>query len=153
MTDLWLVRHGEAVPESLDPSRPLTAEGARAVSDAASLLAGRLGRLDLVAASTKRRARQTAEILAAAAGYPADKIVETAALSPSATPEAFLAFLEEQEGKESVLCAGHLPSIARFAAFFLSPGDPVNLVFGPGTACHIRLSALRRGAGELVLFL
>ena len=151
--NLWLVRHGEAVPETADPSRPLSAEGARAISAAASLLSGRLGTFDLVAASTKLRARQTAEILAAASGYPTDKIVETTALSPGASPEAFLDFLEEQEGKGCVLCAGHLPSIASFASFLLSTCDPVNLVFGPGTACHIRLSAIRRGAGELILLL
>lgn len=151
--DLWLVRHGEAVPESVDPSRPLSAHGVRSIEEAASFLAGRMGRLDFVAASGKRRARQTAEILAAAAGYPADRIVETAALSPGATPDAFVAFLAEQEGKENILCAGHLPSIALFASFLLSAGDPVKLVFGAGAACRIRLSAVRRGAGELILLL
>lgn len=153
MTDLWLVRHGEAVPEDVDPARPLTAEGSRAISAAAYVIAGRMGNPDLVAASGKRRARQTAEIFAAAAGYPGENIVETPALSPGASPEAFLSFLEEHKDKGTVLCAGHLPSIALFASFLLSSGDPIRLAFGPGTACHIRLSGIRRGAGELALLL
>lgn len=148
--DLWLVRHGEAVPENVDPSRPLSAEGFRWISEVASVLACRIGNIDLVAASGKLRARQTAQILAASAGYPSDRIAETSALSPGASPEAFLEFLEEQKGNGTILCAGHLPSIAHIASCLLSAGDPVRLVFNPGTACLIRLSSIRRGAGELV---
>lgn len=151
--ELWLVRHGEAVPERLDPERPLSPEGMRAVTRVAEALAGRMWPIDLVAASGKKRALQTAAILAGAAGYPEEAIVVTSALSPDAGPEAFVAFLDEQGGRENVLCVGHLPSIAAFASFLLTPGDPVHLLFQPGTACRIRLSAPRRGAGELVLFL
>lgn len=148
--DLWLVRHGEAVPASVDLACPLSAEGERAVSAVAVSLAGEMGRLDLVAASRKRRARQTAEILGAAAGYPVDRIEETEALSPDASPERFLAFLEENRDKEHILCVGHLPSIARIASFLLPKGDPVNLVFDPASVCRIRLSSLSSGEGELL---
>lgn len=149
--DLWLVRHGEAVPESVDPARPLSPGGIQAVSAVALSLSGKLERLDLAVSSGKLRARQTAEILCAAAGYPADRIGETKALSPNATPETFLAFLAEQAGKEAVLCVGHLPSIALIASSLLSAGDPVKLAFGAGTVCRIRLEAVRSGAGELLL--
>lgn len=150
--DLWLVRHGEAVPERVDPARPLTPEGAQAISAVAGSLAGTMGSFDLVAASGKTRALQTAAIFAEAAGYPAARIVETVALSPNAPPEAFLAFLAERAETERLLCAGHLPSIAVIASYFLTPGDPVQLAFGPGTVCRIRVEALRRGGGELLLF-
>jgi phosphohistidine phosphatase len=151
--DLWLVRHGEAVPASVDPARPLSANGIRAVSAAASSLTGKLGRLDLAVSSGKLRARQTAEILCAAAGYPSDRLEETQALLPDAAPERFLEFLEEHKGKENILCVGHLPSIALIASALLSAGDPVKLVFEAGSVCRIRLSAMRRGSGELLLFL
>lgn len=150
--NLWLVRHGEAVPASVDLARPLSAEGERAVSAVVLSLAGEMGHLDLVAASRKRRARQTAEILGAAAGYPADRIEETEALSPDAPPEKFLAFLEENRDKEHILCVGHLPSIARIASFLLTRGDPVNLVFDPASLCRIRLSSICPGGGELLFF-
>jgi len=151
MMDLWLVRHGEAVPESVNPARPLSTDGIRSVSAAASALSGKMGRLDLVAASGKIRARQTAEIFCAAAGCPADRIEETNALSPDATPEMFFAFLEEQKEKKNILCVGHLPSIARIASSLLSAGDSVKLAFGAGSVCRIRLDSIRRGAGELLL--
>jgi phosphohistidine phosphatase len=150
--DLWLVRHGEAVPERVDPTRPLSPEGVRAVSEVAVSLAGRLGTFDLVAASGKKRALQTAAILGEAAGYPAGRIAETGALAPGATPEVFLAFLAECAEPDRLLCVGHLPSIAVIASFFLSRGDPVQLAFGPGTVCRMRVEALRRGGGELLLF-
>lgn len=151
--ELWLVRHGEAVPERLDPERPLSREGVRSVARIAETLAGRMWPLDVVAASGKKRALQTASILGKAAGYPEEAIVETAALSPGAEPEAFLEFLVSLGDRENVLCVGHLPSIAVFASVLLTAGDAVGLLFQPGTACRIRLSAPRRGAGELVLFL
>lgn len=150
--DLWLVRHGEAVPASVNPARPLSADGIRAISSVASALSEKLGRLDLAASSGKLRARQTAEILCAAAGYPTDRLEETQALSPEAAPERFLDFLEEHDGKENILCVGHLPSIALIASILLSAGDPVKLVFEAGSVCRIRLSAIRRGSGELLLF-
>lgn len=152
MTDLWLVRHGEAVPSSVDPSRPLSAEGVRAVTAAASAVSGEMGRPDIVADSGKLRARQTAEIFCAAAGYPADRIGETAALSPEAAPEGFLAFLEEQQAEGTILCVGHLPSIALIASVLLAARDPVKLVFGPGSVCRIRLASARPGTGELLFF-
>lgn len=152
MTDLWLVRHGEAAPASVDPSRPLSAEGVRAVSAIASALSGEIGRPGFVAASEKLRARQTAEIFCAAAGYPLDRIGKTAALNPEAAPESFLEFLGEQGGDGSVLCVGHLPSIALIASVLLAVRDPVKLVFGPGSVCRIRLASARPGAGELLFF-
>lgn len=150
--DLWLVRHGEAVPEREDPARPLSPEGARAIRAIVESLAGKTEPFDLVAASGKKRAIQTAAIWAEAAGYPAVKIAETTALDPNATPEAFLAFLEDRGEEGCILCVGHLPSIAAIASFLLSEGDPVRLVFAPGSVCRIRVGARRRGAGELLLF-
>jgi phosphohistidine phosphatase len=149
--DLWLARHGDAVPPGVDPRRPLSEEGVRSVRAAASALSGKIGRLDLVAASGKLRALQTARIFCEAAGYPPDRIEETKALSPDADADSFLAFLTGCTGKENVLCVGHLPSIAIFASSLLSAGDPVRLVFGAGSVCRIRLDSLRRGAGELIL--
>lgn len=151
--DLWLVRHGEAVAERVDPARPLSPEGERAIKAVAESIAGRMGSVDLMAASGKKRALQTAVIFAEAASYPSGKVEETGALSPAAPPEAFRAFLAGCAGSERVLCVGHLPSIAAHASYFLSPGDPVQLVFSPGTVCRIRINSLRRGGGELLLFL
>ncbi len=152
MTDLWLVRHGDAVPADVDPERPLSPDGAAAIAAAAAGLAGRMDAFDLVASSGKRRARQTAEILGAAAGHPAERIVDTETLGPNAPVESFLGVLAASGAAGSVLYVGHLPSLADFASHFLTGGEPVRLEFGAGTVCRIRVHALRRGGGELVLF-
>lgn len=149
--DLWLVRHGDAVSERVDPARPLSPEGVRAVSETARFLAETLGPIDLVAASGKVRALQTAAIFAEAAGYPAERIVKTAVLSPAASPADFVAFLGECGELGRVMCVGHLPSIAGFASYFLVPEGAVRLVFGAGTVCRIRVETLRPGEGELLL--
>ncbi len=151
MIDLWVVRHGEAVSEKLDPSRPLSADGERAIAAKRAVFAGRVATFDLVAASGKKRALRTAEILGDAVGYPGDAIVQTDSLSPSAAPDSFLAFLEEHRDKATILCAGHLPSLGLIASFLISPADPVRIVFEPGTVCRIRLESIRRGGGELLL--
>lgn len=150
--DLWLIRHADAVSERVDPSRPLSPEGVRDFSERAEALKGTIGAPALVASSRKRRARQTAAILAAAAGYPEGGIVETDALSPAATPEAFLEFLSAHVGRGTVVCVGHLPAVAEIAAHLLSADGSVRLVFRPGMACGIRLAAPARGSAELILF-
>jgi phosphohistidine phosphatase len=149
--DLWLIRHGEAVPESENPSRPLSEAGIRKIAAAAEAVAAETGPIGLIASSPKLRARQTAGILAAATGYPERTIVETDALSPGARPEAFLAFLQDHADESVVLCTGHLPSLGDFASYLLSPGDPVTLRFEPGTCCRLRLRDIARGGGELLL--
>ena len=63
---LYLVQHGDALPEQVDPERPLSAEGRRDV-EVARLLASAGTRAVRVAHSGKLRAQQTAEVLAAAA--------------------------------------------------------------------------------------
>ncbi len=152
MTELWLVRHGDAVPSDVDPERPLSPGGEAAIAAAAAARAGRMGTFDLVASSGKRRARQTAEILGAAAGYPADRVVDTETLGPNAPVDSFLGFLGTCAAAGSVLCVGHLPSLADFASYFLTDGDPPHLEFDAGTVCRIRVQALRRGGGQLILF-
>ncbi len=153
MTDLWLVRHGEALPDRVDPRRPLSPAGERAVDRTAEILAAEIGVPDLVACSPKLRARQTAEIFARRTGYPESEIVETGSLLPDSAPAEFLSFLAGWKGKERILCAGHLPSLAEIASDLLSPGGPVAIRFEAGAVCRIRLGEPGPPAGELRMLL
>ena len=63
---LYLVQHGEALTKEADPDRPLSEAGRANVEHLAGFLAGRSLRVARVLHSGKTRARQTAEILAAA---------------------------------------------------------------------------------------
>ena len=63
---LYLVQHGDAVPERLDPDRPLSPAGRRGVEAVARLLVSASARVAHVIHSGKLRAQQTTELLATA---------------------------------------------------------------------------------------
>jgi probable phosphoglycerate mutase len=92
---LWLVRHGESAG-NLDPGLrrsddpPLTARGREQAARAAAALAA--AGVDAVLSSPLRRARETAEVIAAAAGLEAGAVagfaeVGMGALADAGTPE------------------------------------------------------------------
>jgi len=62
---LFLLQHGDALAESIDPQRPLSARGRDDVQRVAEFLARAGTSVQRVCESGKVRARQTAEIAAA----------------------------------------------------------------------------------------
>jgi phosphohistidine phosphatase len=140
---LYLVQHGEATLASEDPERPLTARGHDDVARLAVLLARTDARLSRIEHSGKRRARETAEILAAAF-RPAPAMVARSGLAPddsAATVAAELAALADD-----TMLVGHLPHLGRLAALLLvGREEPPVVAFTPGT-----LVRLERGAGWTV---
>jgi phosphohistidine phosphatase len=118
--DLYLVQHGEAKAESEDPARPLTERGRQEVERVAGA-AGRLGLgITLIQHSGKLRARQTAEVFAAAL-HPSMGVGESAGLGPNDDP-ALVARLVA-EAREPWLLVGHLPHLSRLLSL-LVVGDP-----------------------------
>jgi phosphohistidine phosphatase len=99
---VFLVRHARAAPGTPDDERPLTAEG-RAEADA---LAVRLAdeQPTAVVSSPLLRARQTAELVARAAGVEA---AVDANLAPGATPATLRAAVSGRG--ETVVAIGHQP--------------------------------------------
>ncbi len=71
---LYLVQHGDALPQEVDPDRPLSGQGRADIERLAALLASRV-RVARVLHSGKTRAQQTADLL-------------TPALASSHRPEA-----------------------------------------------------------------
>ncbi len=118
---LFLVQHGDAVSKAVDPDRPLSDGGRQDVERLAAFLAGRGIGAARVLHSGKTRARQTAEILAAAAA-PGIRIEAAPGLDPN-DPTAPMA--EAVSGWASdTLVVGHLPFMDRLVA---------RLVGGPET--------------------
>ena len=121
--DLYLMQHGVAVAEEVDPRRPLTAEGRSAVERVA-LRARESGvRIDRCLHSGKVRAEQTARILATAVGIP--DVEARAGLGPS-DPVAPFAHWIAQEARSTpdaaIAVVGHLPFLDRLAALLVA-GD------------------------------
>ncbi len=131
---LYLLQHGEAVPEKVNPDRPLTDRGERDVRKIASFLkdAG-VGPVPIVH-SEKTRARQTAEILASALG---SEIREREKLGPN---DAVQDLAEELSAtREDLMIVGHLPYLARLASLVMGSEKSI-LAFRPGGVVCIERS-------------
>ena len=109
---LYLVQHGDAVPEQVDPQRPLSATGRREVEAIGRLLASAGVRLTRVVHSGKLRAEQTAELLAMACA-PDHGVEASAGLSPN-DPVKPVARTIASRPMDTML-VGHLPFMARLA--------------------------------------
>ena len=118
--EIYLVRHGEAVSEYVDPAQPLHEQGRSEVSSVARH-AARVGlSVSEIRHSTKLRAKQTAEILRDHLG-PARGVLEVDYLAPSADPGKGQDAAET--ATEPLMLVGHLPHLARLASLLLV-GDP-----------------------------
>lgn len=115
----YLIRHGEAVPQTDDPKRPLSLKGRADVQRTAQLaLRGNI-RISAIYHSGISRAFETAQILA-------DILAPTRGLHlhPGLLPEDDPAIVKAEFDlmEEPVALVGHLPHLNRLAAL-LTSGD------------------------------
>lgn len=131
---LILVRHGEATPAEVDPSQGLSERGARNVEKLASWFSRAGLRPDVIQESGKKRAAQTAEILARAVSG-GRKPETVRGLGPQDPVERALEKLDFLEG--DVLWVSHLPFLSRLVSRLLLGREEPELVrFLPaGAAC------------------
>jgi phosphohistidine phosphatase len=122
---LYLVQHGEATTEQVDPARPLTAKGRNDVQKIASFLKGAgLGPV-VISHSGKTRARQTAEIIAAQL-RPSDQVTERDGLAPN---DPVKSVAKEVSGvANDLMIVGHLPFLGKLAARLLAGVESKNVV-------------------------
>jgi phosphohistidine phosphatase len=128
---LYLVQHGEAIAESVDPTRPLSERGRDDIRKLAHFLAENGIRVGRVLHSGKRRASDTASLLIEAVGPAAVEVVEKG-LSPKDSPE----YLVEVAGKwaDDTLVVGHEPFMSRLVSrLVLGREQPAIVDFTPGT--------------------
>jgi phosphohistidine phosphatase len=153
--ELYLIRHGlaedrgEAWPD--DTKRPLSEEGMSRLRKEARGLA-RLGvSLDIVLTSPLARARQTAEIVAAAFD-PRPPVASADSLAPGAQYAAVVADLERHARKTRIALVGHEPNLGELAARLVGTRHPIQ--FKKGAVCRIDVDALPpAGPGSLRWFL
>jgi phosphohistidine phosphatase len=118
--DLFLVQHGEAKSEAEDPERSLTDRGAEAVRRMAAWAAQVGVKVDQIRHSGKRRAEQTAILLAEQLS-PVNGTIAVAGLAPNEDVRPVAEGLPAERG--AVMLVGHLPFLSRLASFLLT-GDP-----------------------------
>jgi phosphohistidine phosphatase len=145
------MRHGLAVnredPECpADPVRPLTKKGIEKTRAAAHGLRALDVRPEAMLTSPFLRSVQTAEITAAAFGFPRDKIRRTETLLPDADPSGLFRELAKLRAKE-VVCFGHAPHLDEAVAFALGSKAAVTTLKKAGVAClELEVVSPPRGA-------
>ena len=132
---IYLIRHGDAVPEEdagSDRDRWLSPRGREAARILARLLKESRVEPDVMLCSPLPRAVQTAELLAQGIDY-IGTIVSLRALEPSAHPRIACGQIGAAGG--SVVVVGHEPSISSIGAFLL--GRPSFPPFRTAQCCAI----------------
>jgi phosphohistidine phosphatase len=142
---LWLLRHGEAVPHDSGPDeqRELTERGRDQSRAAGRALEALEVAVHLCFTSPKVRARETAELACAELGVdPVDEV----ALADGFDGRAALALMRAAGTDQRVLVVGHEPDFSQ-VVYDLTGG---RVDFKKGGIAAIRLDASR---GELIVLL
>jgi phosphohistidine phosphatase len=140
---LWLLRHGEAVPHDSKPDadRELTPRGRRQADAAGAALAALGEEFAACYTSPKVRARETAELACAHLNI---EPVHEDSLANGFTRVDALTLLEAHEDDAHVLVVGHEPSFSQVVYDFTG----ARVDFKKGGVAALRAS---RTAGELIV--
>ena len=126
--NLYILRHASAGLRRsnplLDIKRPQDKEGKKHCLQLAYVLNALNIQFDFIVSSPLKRCLQTASLIGTETGYEA-QILQSTALSPSATFKEFQQLLHEFADRENVLVVGHNPNITTFlGALLVPPGTP-----------------------------
>ena len=151
--EIYLMQHGPNLSKDEDPEESLSPEGEVQISKAAQAIKKMGLEFDVIIASPKKRSQQTAALVARTIGFPVDSIVETEKVKAMTPAEETIRYLEEFQGKQSVLIAGHLPSLAEVASFLLTSGSKATIQFERGGIGRIDVEVLPTHEGRLRWYL
>ncbi len=118
--ELYLVQHGEAKSKAKDPQRPLTERGRDEVQRVAAFAAKAGLKVSQVRHSGKRRAEETASILAEHLS-PAEGVLAISGLAPMDDVRPIAQALQKETAP--LMLVGHLPFMDRLAGLLVT-GDP-----------------------------
>ena len=118
--NLYLMQHGKATPKTIDPLRPLTSSGVRAIIHVTQKANQREWALPLISHiyhSGKLRALQTAEVFVEHY-HGSPTISRGEGLQPNDGPSTWLQKLAESS-LSVIMLIGHLPHLQKLAAILL----------------------------------
>jgi len=147
--EIYLMQHGKSYAKDRDPERSLTPQGEEQIHLSAKALKKMALNFDLIVSSPKKRARQTAEIIAGELGYPRHNIKVTETLEPTIPAKDALSYLESFGDKDKIFLAGHLPSLAEVASALVSDTSQVLIHFEMGGVVRIDIEEVKGHRGEL----
>lgn len=122
---LYLVQHGKSLPQALDPEQGLSPEGFADTRRIAAVAASYGVRPALIRHSGKKRAMQTAEIMAQALLGEKSQTVPAQGMGPLDDAAEVANTLEPGD---NVMMVGHLPFMERLTGFLIA-GSAERVVF------------------------
>ncbi len=124
MVSVYLVQHGKAFDEKVDPERRLTPEGVSETERVARFLGGVGVAVTEIVHSGKARARQTAEIMARYLGV--GSVREVDGLNPNDDPRIWF---ERISGlSHDIMIVGHLPHLSRLTSLLIMGNPDIRVV-------------------------
>jgi phosphohistidine phosphatase len=120
---IYLLQHALAYSAEEDQERSLNPEGVEQAKASARGIK-KLGlSFDLIMTSPKRRAQQTAALIAEAVRYPYSDIQSTDAVLPNQSPAEVLEILQKESTDSHILVVSHLPYLEKLARELMQGGD------------------------------
>ena len=124
--NIYLVQHAEAKSEEEDLYRHLTEKGITDIKKITAYLNKHaLISVNEIIHSGKRRAHQTAEILAKSLN-PVNGIRQAEALDPLADPLIWAKKIEEME--EDIMLVGHLPHLKKLSSYLITKDEMKEII-------------------------
>jgi phosphohistidine phosphatase len=147
--NLYLLRHGLAVepgtPGFRDADRPLTAEGEQKLRQCAQAMAALELSFDLILSSPYVRARETAEIVAAALGA-RKKLELEECLTPSGSTRSLVTRLSGLGPKvEEVMLVGHEPYLSGLISLLVWGQNAGLVTMKKGGLCKLAVDSPKHG--------
>jgi phosphohistidine phosphatase len=146
--NLYLMRHGIAVAADdlgviQDNERPLTGKGIKRMRRAARGLRRLEIEFDGILTSPLLRARQTADIVAAALGMES-RLEEITELAPESSVRHLVFGLTRYQDRDHLLLVGHQPLLGQTLASLIDPSPGAKLEFdlGKGSLCRVEIAGL-----------
>jgi len=122
---LYLVQHAKAAPKEVNPQRSLTEEGRRDVQKVAAFVKPLRLCVDYLWHSGKRRAAETAELLAEVID-----IKEATIARDGLSPNDDVNTLKDELAlsQEHIMVVGHLPFLSKLASLLLAGSESADMV-------------------------
>jgi phosphohistidine phosphatase len=138
--DLYVLRHGKAEPAGPgidDHARALTGKGKDEIARLAQWLSRREERVDLILTSPRRRALQTAEIVAGTLKI-REKLHVSEILSSGFSAEMLSRELTAVKDPGNIMLVGHEPDLSSFVGYIISGEEGASIKMAKGGLARIR---------------
>jgi phosphohistidine phosphatase len=135
---LFLVRHGEYIPENINPEKPLSDKGRNDIEKLGQKLKDKGYKVNEIFHSGKLRAKQTAEILEKHVLMNGE-ISEQEGLNPDDDIKPWAEKINNYSG--DLMLVGHLPFMAKLSSFLINNTEnEFTFEFNPGTTAVLSKS-------------